>query len=69
MHSYGKYNMPNGTIDLDRLKQSVEFMSKAGAAYDREVRQKKERDRLLSEEPQPIILPPSTTNGTTEPSG
>ena len=60
--------MATKQVDLTRLKQSIEYMSKASANYRAKVKEQKEKREALTVEPQGNLTPRTNLNGDTVPS-
>ena len=61
--------MPRNVTDMNKLKQSIEFMSKASKTYNDKKRKLIEKQKATEIEPQSTNSSFSNTNGATQPFG
>ena len=69
MLNFGACNMPKNVTDMDKLRQSIEFMSKASKDYQVKVKDQLTKKEAIESPIQETTLPPQSLNGFTDPSG
>jgi hypothetical protein len=69
MSNYGELPMVDTNINLDKLKDSLTFMSQGAKQYRAKVNEQKEKKRVQEQSQSDTNLPSESTNGNTLPSG